>query len=88
MTLNPPIEPMLAQAREALPAPGALPGGLVMDGYRAIAFVRQGQMYLQSRRSADLSNVLSPHSVEHIAKAGSAAGGKHHPSRRQLCSAI
>src|SRR4051794_14507897 len=42
MVLRPPVQPMLAQARETLPAPGALPGQLVFqpkwDGYRAIVF--------------------------------------------------
>lgn len=42
MTLRPPVEPMLAQAREKLPPPSALPGDLVLqpkwDGYRALLF--------------------------------------------------
>ncbi|WP_335756172.1 ATP-dependent DNA ligase [Streptomyces alboflavus] len=48
----------MAQPRDMLPAAGTLPGDLVMeqkvDGFRAIAFVRQGSLYLQSRRGGDL----------------------------------
>jgi hypothetical protein len=42
MVLRPPVEPMLAQARDTVPAPGVLPGELrfqpKFDGYRAIVF--------------------------------------------------
>ncbi|MGW1053522.1 hypothetical protein [Streptomyces sp. NPDC002521] len=31
MVLRPPVEPMLAQARDQMPPPGALPGGLVFQ---------------------------------------------------------
>lgn len=59
MGLTPPIEPMLARSLDRLPTPGALPGGMIMewkvDGYRAIAFVRRGRLFLQSRRGADLT---------------------------------
>ncbi|MEU6419684.1 ATP-dependent DNA ligase [Streptomyces spiralis] len=50
---------MLAQARDRLPPPGALPGGLVFqpkfDGYRALLFTPSpalGSMILHSRRGA------------------------------------
>ncbi|MFE4082903.1 ATP-dependent DNA ligase [Streptomyces sp. YIM B13502] len=59
MVLRPPVEPMLAQARDQLPPPGALPGGLIfqpkLDGYRALLFTpnpRPGPVLLQSRRGA------------------------------------
>jgi ATP-dependent DNA ligase len=52
MVLRPPVEPMLAQARDRVPAPGALPGRLIFqpkfDGYRALLFT--GPVRLQSRR--------------------------------------
>lgn len=52
--LRPPVEPMLAQARDKVPAPGALPGQLVFqpkfDGYRALLFT--GPVRLQSRRGS------------------------------------
>ncbi|MGW0708968.1 ATP-dependent DNA ligase [Streptomyces sp. NPDC002643] len=57
MVLRPPVEPMLAQARDRLPAPGALPGGLIFqlkfDGYRALLFTAcpaPGAVLVQSRR--------------------------------------
>ncbi|MEU3843818.1 hypothetical protein AB0E88_27750 [Streptomyces sp. NPDC028635] len=54
MVLRPPVEPMLAQARDTVPAPGALPGRLVFqpksDGYRALLFT--APVRLQSRRSS------------------------------------
>ncbi|MFE0805286.1 ATP-dependent DNA ligase [Streptomyces sp. NPDC058812] len=57
MALRPPVEPMLAQARDRLPPPGALPGGLVFqpkfDGYRALVFTPEqspGPLLIQSRR--------------------------------------
>ncbi|MFF0790378.1 ATP-dependent DNA ligase [Streptomyces spiralis] len=59
MVLRPPIEPMLAQARENLPPPSALPGDLVFqpkwDGFRALLFTpwpAPGPALLQSRRGA------------------------------------
>ncbi|MGI5532546.1 ATP-dependent DNA ligase [Streptomyces syringium] len=59
MLLHPPVEPMLAQARERLPGPGALAGGLAFepkfDGHRAILFTPSGSgepVLLQSRRGA------------------------------------
>lgn len=59
MVLQPPVEPMLAQARESLPAPGALPGQLVYqpkwDGYRALLFTRSPAVRavrLQTRRGS------------------------------------
>ncbi len=55
--LKPPIEPMLAQARETVPAPGVLPGALAFeakfDGYRCLLFAPSrpgGPTLLQSRR--------------------------------------
>ncbi|MFF9212907.1 MULTISPECIES: ATP-dependent DNA ligase [unclassified Streptomyces] len=54
MVLQPPVEPMLAQARDSVPAPGALPGRLIFqpkfDGYRALLFT--GPVRLQSRRGS------------------------------------
>ncbi|MGW1601409.1 ATP-dependent DNA ligase [Streptomyces eurythermus] len=56
MVLRPPVEPMLAQARDTEPGPGALPGGLrfqpKFDGYRAIVFtpwLAPGPVLVQSR---------------------------------------
>ncbi|MGW1827050.1 hypothetical protein ACWCP3_36885 [Streptomyces eurythermus] len=50
------MEPMLAQARDTEPGPGALPGGLrfqpKFDGYRAIVFtpwLAPGPVLVQSR---------------------------------------
>lgn len=55
----PPVEPMLAQARETLPTPGALPGELVyqpkVDGYRALLFTPSPAVRgvrLQTRRGS------------------------------------
>ncbi|WP_274036391.1 ATP-dependent DNA ligase [Streptomyces sp. MMBL 11-1] len=57
--LRPPVEPMLAQARDTLPGPGALRGGLAMelkwDGYRVILFTPSrpgGPLLLQTRKGA------------------------------------
>lgn len=57
MVLRPPVEPMLAQARDSLPPPSALAGELIFqpkwDGYRAILFTpcpSPGPVLLQSRR--------------------------------------
>ncbi|WP_236247001.1 ATP-dependent DNA ligase [Streptomyces sp. CC210A] len=59
MVLRPPVEPMLAQARDTVPAPGALPGELrfqpKFDGYRAIVFTpwpAPGPLLVQSRRGS------------------------------------
>jgi ATP-dependent DNA ligase len=59
MVLRPPVEPMLAQARDRLPTPGALPGGLIFqpkfDGYRALVFTpwpAPGPVLIQSRRGS------------------------------------
>jgi ATP-dependent DNA ligase len=59
MVLRPPVEPMLAQPRDRLPPPGALPGGLVFqpkfDGYRALVYTpcpAPGPLLIQSRRGA------------------------------------
>ncbi|MFF1481439.1 ATP-dependent DNA ligase [Streptomyces sp. NPDC058301] len=59
MVLGPPVEPMLAQARETLPGPKALSGGLVFeakfDGYRALLFTPSrpgGPVLLQTRRGS------------------------------------
>ncbi|WP_217231225.1 ATP-dependent DNA ligase [Streptomyces anulatus] len=55
--LRPPVKPMLAQARETIPGPGALRGGLAVelkwDGYRAIVFTPSrpgGPVLLQTRQ--------------------------------------
>ncbi|WP_459250051.1 ATP-dependent DNA ligase [Streptomyces youssoufiensis] len=60
MVLRPPVTPMLAQARETVPAPGALPGEQRFqpkwDGYRALVFTpwppSPGPLLLQSRRGS------------------------------------
>ncbi|MEV8311950.1 ATP-dependent DNA ligase [Streptomyces flavidovirens] len=59
MVLRPPVEPMLAQARETVPGPGVLPGGLAFeakfDGYRCLLFTPPrpgGPVLLQSRRGS------------------------------------
>ncbi|WP_256332952.1 hypothetical protein [Streptomyces sp. 2131.1] len=61
MTLNPPLEPMLAQARDAIPRPG--PGGaaaeLKFDRYRALLFtpdVQGGRVLVQSRHGTMLQS--------------------------------
>ncbi|MEU5958264.1 ATP-dependent DNA ligase [Streptomyces sp. NPDC047525] len=73
MGLTPPIEPMLARSLDRLPAPGALPGGVVLeqkvDGYRAIAFVRRGRLFLQTRRGADLTPAF-PDLADAVAEVG------------------
>ncbi|MFF9496547.1 ATP-dependent DNA ligase [Streptomyces flaveolus] len=62
MTLAPPLQPMLAEARSELPPERALPGGLAYeqkpDGYRALLFAGPGRAYLQSRNGADLSGAF------------------------------
>jgi hypothetical protein len=55
MALQPPVEPMLAQARDTLPGPRALPGGLAYEpnGYRALVFTpgtKPGPVRVQLRR--------------------------------------
>ncbi|MFF9870205.1 ATP-dependent DNA ligase [Streptomyces sp. NPDC013953] len=57
--LRPPVEPMLAQARETVPGPGVLPGALAFeakfDGYRCLMFTPAhpgGPVLLQSRRGS------------------------------------
>ncbi|MEU5490923.1 ATP-dependent DNA ligase [Streptomyces sp. NPDC020196] len=59
MVLHPPVKPMLAQAREAIPLAGAMPGGMLVDpkfdGFRFLLFtpVEDGQsVILQTRRGA------------------------------------
>ncbi|WP_244291091.1 hypothetical protein [Streptomyces subrutilus] len=46
MTLRPPVEPMLAQAAEAVPGPAALRAGVAyeqkLDGHRALLFTAAG----------------------------------------------
>ncbi|MFF8696774.1 hypothetical protein ACF08W_31630 [Streptomyces sp. NPDC015144] len=63
--LRPPVEPMLAQARDTVPGPGALPGELRLqpkfDGYRALVFTpwpAHGPVLLQSRRGRFLQDRL------------------------------
>lgn len=59
--LTPPIEPMLAQARDTLPRPGEVTDPFWQqkaDGYRCLAFIRAGKVYLQSRRGADLTDAF------------------------------
>ncbi|MGW9676408.1 ATP-dependent DNA ligase [Streptomyces koyangensis] len=61
--LEPPLRPMAAEARAALPPEGRL-GSMFwqqkLDGYRVIVYVRAGKLYLQSRSGAD----LTPHFPE------------------------
>ncbi|MGA5431229.1 ATP-dependent DNA ligase, partial [Streptomyces koyangensis] len=61
--LEPPLRPMAAEARAALPPEGR-PGSMFwqqkLDGYRVIVYVRAGKLYLQSRSGAD----LTPHFPE------------------------
>jgi ATP-dependent DNA ligase len=59
MVLRPPVEPMLALARDTVPAPGVLPGELrfqpKFDGYRALVFtpwLAPGPLLVQSRRGS------------------------------------
>ncbi|QIJ62538.1 ATP-dependent DNA ligase [Streptomyces sp. JB150] len=59
MVLQPPVEPMLAQARDSVPPRGALPGELrfqpKFDGYRALLFTPSpplAPVLLQSRRGS------------------------------------
>ncbi len=62
VSLTPPIQPMLAEARRVLPPEGALPGGLVAeqkaDGFRALLFTRPGHALIQSRRGSDLTGAF------------------------------
>ncbi|MET9694684.1 ATP-dependent DNA ligase [Streptomyces sp. NPDC006514] len=59
MTLRPPVEPMLAQAAEAVPGPAALRAGVAyeqkLDGHRALLFTPAGPggtVLVQTRRGA------------------------------------
>ncbi|MEV7442866.1 ATP-dependent DNA ligase [Streptomyces sp. NPDC091204] len=59
MTLRPPVEPMLAQAAEAVPGPAALRAGVAyeqkLDGHRALLFTVAGPggtVLVQTRRGA------------------------------------
>ncbi|MFK0258659.1 hypothetical protein [Streptomyces sp. NPDC090445] len=59
MVLRPPVEPMLAQAAEAVPAPAALRAGVAyeqkFDGHRALVFTPitpGGQALVQTRRGS------------------------------------
>ncbi|MEV4191251.1 ATP-dependent DNA ligase [Streptomyces toxytricini] len=59
MVLRPPVEPMLAQAAEAVPGPAVLRGGVAfeqkLDGHRALVFTPAGpggRVLVQTRRGA------------------------------------
>jgi ATP-dependent DNA ligase len=52
--IDPPIEPMLAQAADALPAAGAYLFEPKWDGFRALVFRGEGEVYIQSRESRPL----------------------------------
>ncbi|MFB6582735.1 hypothetical protein ACFCYC_35945 [Streptomyces sp. NPDC056402] len=59
VTLRPPVEPMLAQAAEAVPGPAALRAGVAyeqkLDGHRALLFTAAGPggtVLVQTRRGA------------------------------------
>ncbi|GAB3895694.1 hypothetical protein GCM10027612_48850 [Microbispora bryophytorum subsp. camponoti] len=56
----PPIAPMLARPLPALPPADRTPPLYQpkLDGFRALAFVRDGTVYLQSRGGADLSGAF------------------------------
>ncbi|WP_327686394.1 ATP-dependent DNA ligase [Streptomyces sp. NBC_00467] len=62
MTVDPPVVPMAAQALARLPAPGAMPGGMVFepkyDGYRMLVFAHNGEVFLQSRNLRDLTGAF------------------------------
>ncbi|MFH9201301.1 hypothetical protein ACH4KO_29185 [Streptomyces anulatus] len=65
---------MPAQARESLPAPGALPGGIALDlkwdGYRALAFTssRPGGVFLMQTRRGGLIQDRFPELLEAAAQ--------------------
>ncbi|WP_246043041.1 hypothetical protein [Streptomyces globosus] len=59
MVLRPPVEPMLAQAAEAVPGPTVLRGGVAfeqkLDGHRTLLFTPAdpgGRVRVQTRRGA------------------------------------
>ncbi|MGW7455656.1 ATP-dependent DNA ligase, partial [Streptomyces sp. NPDC054787] len=59
MVLRPPVEPMLAQAAESLPAPAALRAGVAyeqkLDGHRALVLTAAGpggRVLVQTRRGS------------------------------------
>ncbi|MEU5836393.1 ATP-dependent DNA ligase [Streptomyces diacarni] len=56
--LVPPLSPMLARPIERMPRRGGLSFEAKWDGFRAICFALPGQVYLQSRRGADLSRAF------------------------------
>ncbi|MCA1223391.1 ATP-dependent DNA ligase [Streptomyces sp. 8L] len=56
--LTPPIEPMLARSADVLPPTRRAIDVLYqakVDGFRTLVFVREGKVFLQSRRGADLT---------------------------------
>ncbi|MEV7657902.1 hypothetical protein AB0O39_27505 [Streptomyces anulatus] len=65
---------MLALARESLPGPGTLPGGIAMDlkwdGYRALAFTssRPGGVFLMETRGGGLIQDRFPELIEAAAQ--------------------
>ena len=52
--IAPPVEPMLAQSAETLPAAGGFLYEPKWDGFRALAFRGPGEIYIQSRESRPL----------------------------------
>ena len=52
--IDPPIDPMLAQAADALPVAGAYLFEPKWDGFRALVFRGDGEVYIQSRESRPL----------------------------------
>jgi ATP-dependent DNA ligase len=58
--LTPPIAPMLARPLPALPPAGQTPALYQpkLDGFRVLVFVREGAVYLQSRRGSDLTGAF------------------------------
>ncbi|MFG7940942.1 ATP-dependent DNA ligase [Streptomyces cacaoi] len=72
MLLCPPLVPMLARSRPALPAGGVPPGTVAeqkIDGYRLVCFARKEGTVLQSRRGSDMAGAFPD-----LAAAASALG--------------
>ncbi|MDQ0938480.1 hypothetical protein [Streptomyces sp. V1I1] len=62
MSLEPPVEPMLARAVSRLPGPAALRGTVLepkYDGFRLLVFAgADGEVFLQSRNGRDLTGAF------------------------------
>lgn len=55
LPLKPPIQPQLALSRKALPTDGGWAYEPKYDGFRALAFVDEGELFLQSRSGRPLA---------------------------------